>query len=62
MSKKNKITYIERQKNGSYKILVLIKNTDKPFLINQETKLIFYDYTKKEAMFLARNKLINDLN
>ncbi len=62
MNKKNKITYIERQKNDSYKILVLIKNTDKPFLINQETKLIFYGYTKKEAIFLARNKLINDLN
>lgn len=62
MNKKNKITYIEQQKNASYKILVLIKNTNKPFLINQETKLIFYGYTKKEAMFLARNKLINDLN
>lgn len=51
MNKKNKITYIEKQKNGSYKILVLIKNTDTPFLINQETKLIFYNYTKKRQCF-----------
>ena len=61
MNKKNKILFIDRQKNGSYVVKILIKNTDKADLVNLELKKIYYGYTKKEVLNLAKNESINIL-
>lgn len=61
MNKKNKILFIDRQKNGSYFVKILIKNTNKPDLINLELGKVYYGYTKKEVLNLAKNQLINNL-
>lgn len=61
MNKKNKILFIDRQKNGSYVVKILIKNSDKPDLIDLESQKIYYGYTKKEVLNLAKNEPINIL-
>lgn len=58
---KNIITYTEKNRYGDWVIHFIVKNTEKSWLENQEIKRIFSGYTKKDAMYLARNEAINSI-
>lgn len=58
---KNKITYSEKNKYGAWVIHFIVKNTEKPHLLNQEIKRQFMGYTKKEALKLAKNELVTTI-
>lgn len=58
---KNKITYSEKNKHGAWIIHFIVKNTEKPDLLNQEIKRQFMGYTKKDALKLAKNALVTTI-
>ena len=58
---KNKITYTEKNKYGAWIISFIVKNTEKPSLLNQEVERQFMGYTKKDALELAKNELVNSI-
>ena len=58
---KNKITYIEKNKYGAWIISFIVKNTEKPSLLNQEVERQFMGYTKKDALELAKNELVTSI-
>ena len=58
---KNKITYTEKNKYGAWLISFIVKNTEKPSLLNQEVKRQFMGYTKKDALELAKNELVTSI-
>lgn len=58
---KNKITYTEKNKYGAWLISFIVKNTEKPSLLNQEVKRQFMGYSKKDALELAKNELVTSI-